>query len=97
MAMETVQVNTQWIGAMPVDSLPNDGRSHQIRIENGPMADAGLLISVSFLAIWAIVIACYTGMPKYIQRKFFSLKQHSKVPCRDCRFFNNNPYRWVTG
>ncbi|HEY9906555.1 MAG TPA: hypothetical protein V6D18_02960 [Thermosynechococcaceae cyanobacterium] len=49
------------------------------------------LIPVGFACAWAIAVAL-SSAPKLSREKKLSLKRHSKIPCRNCQFYNNNPY-----
>lgn len=65
----------------PVKSNPNKGEFFEGSL---------LLIPFCFLCIWTIAILA--RVPKFSSKERLVLKQHSKIPCRGCRFFNSNPY-----
>lgn len=57
-----------------------------------PLKQPDFFIPLMFLVLWAIATIMYTGLPKYLQKVLFNLKPQQKVPCRECQFFNSNPY-----
>lgn len=51
-----------------------------------------VMIPIGFVAIWAAVVCAISNTWK-INRKEIESKQHTaQLPCKRCRFFNNNPY-----
>ena len=61
--------------------------THQVQVPQGAL----ILIPLCFAGAWAIAVAI-SGMPKAPRQRRLSPKVYSKIPCRDCQFYSNNPY-----
>jgi hypothetical protein len=77
--MTVAQITTQ-----PAVKPPN---SHAVQIPQGAL----VLIPLCLACVWAIA-AIVSGLPKVTHEKNLALKRHSKIPCRTCQFYSNNPY-----
>lgn len=54
-----------------------------------------ILVPLSLLALWAIAVLWFSQHTKRhsaVQQKEDSRKLFKRVPCRQCRFFKDNPY-----
>lgn len=51
-----------------------------------------LLIPLCFIAIWAAVVCMISDTWKLNRKEMNQAKQLGQLPCKKCRFFNNNPY-----
>jgi hypothetical protein len=55
--------------------------------------DAALLmIPLCFVAIWAAVVCVISNTWKPGHKEVESSQYTTQLPCKKCRFFNNNPY-----
>lgn len=50
------------------------------------------LIPISLLTAWAISIVIYSDIWTILKHGFLAAKHSNQVPCRNCQFFQNNPY-----
>lgn len=50
------------------------------------------LIPISLLTAWAISVVIYSDILTILKHGFLAVKHSNQVPCRNCRFFQNNPY-----
>ena len=78
---ETTLVTTQAEVKLP---KPN---THEVQVPQGAL----VLIPLCFACVWAIA-AKLSSLPKISRERNLSLKRHSKIPCRSCQFYSNNPY-----
>lgn len=85
MMKESVQTEVKLVEA------PSSSYSESPRVDTFQL-HPGLVLATSFLLVWAIAAVFYAQVPKHIQKLLFKLQPHHKVPCRDCKFFNCNPY-----
>ena len=67
--------------------------STKIQVETTPYA-ALILAPVCFIIVWAIVVFIISEVCKVAQNKdgIVKINVSKQVPCRNCRFFNNNHY-----
>ena len=75
-----------------VDVIFPDSVSPQSNVSSD---GATSLIPVGFIAVWTIIIVVYFIVSKAtreIVRDVSASLYPANVPCRHCRFFNNNPY-----
>lgn len=70
----------------PSNSYPESSKVDTLQ------ANPGLLITVGFFLLWATATVLYARVPKHVQKWLFNLQPRHKVPCRNCKFFNCNPY-----
>ena len=61
--------------------------THNVQVPQGAL----ILIPLCFACAWAIAVRL-SHLPKISRDKHLSLKRHSKIPCRSCQFYSNNPY-----
>jgi hypothetical protein len=57
-----------------------------------PQDAALLLIPLCFVAIWAAVVCVISDTWKLSRKDMTTNKQIAQLPCKKCRFYNNNPY-----
>ncbi|HEY9711486.1 MAG TPA: hypothetical protein V6D48_24980 [Oculatellaceae cyanobacterium] len=53
---------------------------------------AVLVIPISFIMVWTIFVFMSSDIRIFARHKMLSLKNSHQVPCKNCRFFQNNPY-----
>ena len=53
-----------------------------------------LLAAICFMIVWAIVVFTVSALCKDAGKKdgIVTINRFQEVPCRNCRFFNNNHY-----
>ena len=57
------------------------------------MPDSALLvIPISFIMVWTIFVFMSSDIWIFARHKMLSIKHSHQVPCKNCRFFQNNPY-----
>jgi hypothetical protein len=57
------------------------------------MPDYGLLlIPMGFMMVWTIVVLMSSDLWTVARHGMLSIKHLHQVPCRNCRFYKNNPY-----
>jgi hypothetical protein len=54
--------------------------------------DSGILILLSVLSLLAIAISLRILLPKFSTKQLSTLRPRQKMQCRDCKFFDSNPY-----
>src|SRR5690349_15923100 len=62
---------------------------------NSAPSDGTTFVPVGFVTVWTIIIVVYFVVSKAtreIVRDVSTSLYPANVPCRHCRFFNNNPY-----
>ena len=85
-ATDAAPVATPWVTAQPeVQQFKTN--THEVQVPHGAL----VLIPLCFAGAWAIAVAM-SGMPKPPRQRKLSLKVYSKIPCRNCQFYSNNPY-----
>lgn len=82
----TTPIETPLVTAQP-EVRQFKTNTHEVQVPHGAL----VLIPLCFAAAWAIAVAL-AGMPKISREQKLSLKRHSKIPCRNCQFYSNNPY-----
>ena len=79
---------TNLIAEKPL-GLQQDGT----RLDTPLMPDSAvLLIPISFMMVWAIFVFMSSDIWTFTRHGVLSIKHLHQVPCRNCRFFKNNPY-----
>ncbi|HAA27310.1 MAG TPA: hypothetical protein DCE56_06045, partial [Cyanobacteria bacterium UBA8553] len=51
-----------------------------------------LLIPISFMMVWTIFVFMSSDIWIFARYGLLKIKYLHQIPCRNCRFFKNNPY-----
>lgn len=50
------------------------------------------IIPTAFFSFWLMYLIVSTDILKFAKHKFSLIKHLKQVPCKNCRYFTNNPY-----
>lgn len=88
-AVEHNSINqTNAIEGQPVREELNGMNSELSFIYDGAI----FLIPIGFIAVWTIFVLMSSELWTVARHGVLTVKNLHQVPCRNCRFFKNNPY-----
>jgi hypothetical protein len=90
--MKSVQVEAKFVQTQPDGMQFARTSPEHTGLPNGAVS----LMPIGFFMLWAIAVMAYLSLSKTKRESTrnteFNLIQVHKVPCRQCRFYTNNPY-----
>jgi hypothetical protein len=77
-----------------VDEFESVSSEPYVNKPNIPEISASSLyiIPTTFFAFWLLYLIASTDLLKFAKHKFSMIKHLEQVPCKNCRYFTNNPY-----
>lgn len=86
-----LQPPTAPLAQSSVQEVPSENPS--TNTSGAAIQDAALLlIPLCFVAIWAAVVCMISDTWKLNRKEMNQAKQLGQLPCKKCKFYNNNPY-----
>jgi hypothetical protein len=76
-----------------IEAKPSRISENETKLDVAAIPDAALFaIPLGFMMVWVIVLFVFSDIWPFRRHKALTIKHCPKVPCRNCRFFTNNPY-----
>lgn len=74
-----------------IQSVQSQNYVDQPKISEIP-ASSLYIIPTAFFTFWLMYLIFSTDILKFAKHKFSLIKHLEQVPCKNCRYFTNNPY-----
>lgn len=74
-----------------IQSVQSQHYVNQPKVSDIP-ANSLYLIPTAFFIFWLMYLIFSTDILKFAKHKFSLIKHLEQVPCKNCRYFTNNPY-----
>lgn len=74
-----------------IQAVQSQNYVNQPKISDIP-ASSLYIIPTAFFTFWVMYLIFSTDILKFAKHKFSLIKHLEQVPCKNCRYFTNNPY-----
>lgn len=74
-----------------IQAVQSQNYVNQPKISDIP-ASSLYIIPTAFFTFWLMYLIFSTDILKFAKHKFSLIKHLEQVPCKNCRYFTNNPY-----
>lgn len=74
-----------------IQAFQSQNYVNQPKISDIP-ASSLYIIPTAFFTFWLMYLIFSTDILKFAKHKFSLIKHLEQVPCKNCRYFTNNPY-----
>lgn len=86
--MEIIQTQADTTQSQTFSVPSQQTQSPEVKTSN----DALFLFPIGFLVLWTIAVFVFLETSKLRRGKELLLKHFHRIPCRNCRYYSDNPY-----